>query len=154
MLPLDAADASRDRLRAIDLELCRASLALEDLTVSRRGGRRGPVVHELERIDVAGLATEAVGAAQGAARAAGTTVTLSEATAGRALGRPAPPATVWGDRVRLAQALGNLIANAIEHGGPEVALRVHAGRGARAARPAPGVPAPSHTLRPAPPAHA
>ena len=33
-----------------------------------------------------------------------------------------PPVSVWGDRLRLAQALGNLIANAIEHGGGPVAV--------------------------------
>jgi signal transduction histidine kinase len=36
------------------------------------------------------------------------------------------PATVLGDRLRLAQAVGNLIANAIEHGGEVVEVR---GRG-------------------------
>ena len=34
-----------------------------------------------------------------------------------------PPVSVWGDRLRLAQALGNLIANAIEHGGGAVEVR-------------------------------
>jgi signal transduction histidine kinase len=33
------------------------------------------------------------------------------------------PASVWGDRLRLAQATGNLIANAIEHGGGVVEVR-------------------------------
>jgi signal transduction histidine kinase len=30
---------------------------------------------------------------------------------------------VWGERLRLAQATGNLIANAIEHGGGEISVR-------------------------------
>jgi signal transduction histidine kinase len=123
-LPLGSDDASRDRLRAIDAELCRATLALEDLTVARHGQWRGPSLRELEPVDAAALAAEAVRASQGRAHAAGATVTLSHAPAGLALGRAAPPATVWGDRLRLAQALGNLIANAIEHGGPRVSVRV------------------------------
>ena len=48
--------------------------------------------------------------------------------ASRGRARAAP---CWGDRLRLAQATGNLIANAIEHGGG-------AGRGARPRRPAGG----------------
>ena len=42
---------------------------------------------------------------------------------------PMPPC--WGDRLRLAQATGNLIANAIEHGGGRVEVRGRA-RGADA----------------------
>jgi signal transduction histidine kinase len=38
--------------------------------------------------------------------------------------RPTSPAFVFGDRLRLAQATGNLIANAVEHGGGEVGVRV------------------------------
>jgi signal transduction histidine kinase len=124
LLPLGSDDASRDRLRAIDAELCRAALALDDLAVARRGEWRGPSLRELERIDLTALAADAVRAAQGRAQAAGATVTLAPAPAGLALGRASPPATVWGDRLRLAQALGNLIANAIEHGGPDVSVRV------------------------------
>jgi signal transduction histidine kinase len=123
-LPLVADDASRARLRAIDAELCRASLALEDLAGVRRGEWRGPSLHQLDRVDVTALAAEAVRAAQGRAHAAGATVTLSDAGTGGGRDRAAPPATVWGDRLRLAQALRNLIANAIEHGGPEVSVRV------------------------------
>jgi len=42
----------------------------------------------------------------------------------------AGPAVVVGDRVELAQALDNLIVNAIEHGGPEISVdaRPHKGR--------------------------
>ena len=40
-----------------------------------------------------------------------------------------PPACVIGDRVRLAQATGNLIANAIEHGGGTVEVRGRADAG-------------------------
>jgi signal transduction histidine kinase len=138
-LPLGSDDASRARLRAIDGELRRAALALDDLGLARRraGGGPGlralgspglrapesPNLRALERVDVGALAAEAVRAAQGRARAGGAELTLAEAPAGLALGRPAPVVTVWGDRLRLGQALGNLIANAIEHGGPEITVR-------------------------------
>jgi signal transduction histidine kinase len=147
-LPLVGEDASPARLRAIDAELCRAALALDDLAVARRrwyGRARGPRLPELERVDLAALTADAVRAAEGRARAAGAAVALVQAPAGRALGRPAPPAIVWGDRLRLAQVLGNLIANAIEHGGPRVSVGVV--RRARVVRvevcdSGPGLPAP------------
>jgi signal transduction histidine kinase len=41
----------------------------------------------------------------------------------------AAEAAVLGDRCALAQALDNLIVNAIEHGGPQVVLEGHASRG-------------------------
>jgi signal transduction histidine kinase len=46
------------------------------------------------------------------------------ALAGRslALARPLEGATIEGDRGELAQALDNLIVNAIEHGGPEIVV--------------------------------
>jgi signal transduction histidine kinase len=59
-------------------------------------------------------------------------------------------ATVWGDRLRLAQAIGNLLANAIEHGrGPvEVEVTVHGGVVRVAVTDdGPGLPAPVAELR-------
>jgi signal transduction histidine kinase len=40
-----------------------------------------------------------------------------------------PGAAVWGDRARIAQATGNLIANAIEHGGGAIEVSAHARSG-------------------------
>jgi signal transduction histidine kinase len=98
-------ELSADRLRAIDTELGRASLALQDLGDLRGGG---PRVRELERVDVLDLVSDCVRAADGLADERG--VGMKRIWDG-------PPVSVWGDRLRLAQALGNLIANAIEHGG-------------------------------------
>jgi signal transduction histidine kinase len=146
-LALRTDDESRDRLRAIDTELSRAALALDDLSVARRGEWRGPRLIALERVDVAGLVADAVEAARGRAQAAGVRLRLIEPpspTLGRAGG-----GAMWGDRLRLAQALANLIANAIEHGGSEV--RVTVATRARTVRievcdDGPGLPAPVAAL--------
>jgi signal transduction histidine kinase len=72
----------------------------------------------LDRVDVRLLVADCVEAWQASASAAGRTV---------AVGWSGAEAAVWGDRLRLAQAIGNLVANAIEHGrgpvGVEVAVR-------------------------------
>lgn len=97
------------RMSAIELELGRATLALEDL--SRARGPSGPTGQPLERIDVAQLLTESIEAWRGFAAAHAARVRLLECR-----DRPA----VLGERLRLAQAVGNVIANAIEHGGGEI----------------------------------
>ncbi|MFL5862834.1 MAG: sensor histidine kinase [Solirubrobacteraceae bacterium] len=107
------------RLRAVDAELGRATLALDDLAGTGAGagacpgggdGRRWDV----DRVDVEALVTDSVEAWQAAATAAGTE--LRGVWCGG-------EAVVWGDRLRLAQAIGNLIANAIEHGRGPVEVR-------------------------------
>jgi signal transduction histidine kinase len=63
--------------------------------------------------------------------------------------RAAGPALVRADRLRLAQALGNLVANAAEHGGGEVLVRVAVERGRvriEVADDGPGLPAPVSEL--------
>ena len=96
------------RLRAIELELGRAAIALDDLEVApRRLGARVSGV----RVSVGALLEDSVEAWRAAAVARGIELRL------RWLG---PDALVLGDRTRLAQATGNLIANAIEHGDGEV----------------------------------
>lgn len=100
--------ASAARLRAIELELDRAAFALDDLQgVSRPPGpatERGWVDVELWLRDSV-EAWAPVAARRG--------VTLK-------VGWEGPPGSVEGERARLAQATGNLIANAIEHGGGAV----------------------------------
>ena len=102
---------SSAQLHAIHSELGRARLALDDLA-NAPDGRMAP--RELEDVDLAALLADSVQAWGPTAAAAGVELRL--------LCRgPMPP--IWGDRLRLAQAAGNLIANAIEHGGGQVAVR-------------------------------
>lgn len=112
-------ELSADRLRAIDTELGRAALALQDLNDL---GTAGPRIRGLQRVDVLDLMSDCVRAADGLADARGAGITRAW---------EGPTVSVWGDRLRLAQALGNVIANAIEHGGvqggPSLIGDTHAG---------------------------
>jgi signal transduction histidine kinase len=128
-------ELSPARMRAIDLELGRAALALEDLDGIRA---RGPMsaCRPLERIDLTELMADSVEAWRPAAAARA--IELTASWSGR-------PASVWGDRLRLAQATGNLIANAIEHGGGRVDVRGSADAGRAwvvVSDTGPGLPAP------------
>jgi signal transduction histidine kinase len=102
---------SPEQLRAIDQELGRAGLALEDLTASRGRPRR---LGGAEAVDVGDLLRDSVEALRPAALASHASVRL--------LAR-GQRAAVWGNRLRLAQVTGNLIANAIEHGGGAIDVR-------------------------------
>jgi signal transduction histidine kinase len=106
-LALDGLERSA-RVEAIGLELRRAALALDDLS----GTRRRTIV---DRVDVARLLVDAEHAWHALAEAHGVTVAVEPGAA-----------RVAGDRLRLAQACGNLVANAIEHGSG----RVHIGSSA------------------------
>lgn len=133
-LGANTGELSPARLRALDLELGRAALALEDLDGAR--GRRMLRPHQLDPVDVEQLVLDSVEAWHPAAAARG--VSLEATWSG-------PSAVVWGDRLRLAQTTGNLIANAIEHGGGVVTIRGR-GDGDRAlievTDSGPGLPAP------------
>ena len=111
-------ELSPARLRAIDLELGRAALALEDLDTART--RQIKPWRPPEPVDLEALVSDSVEAWRATAAAQG--VELRASWSGS-------PARVWGDRLRLAQATGNLLANAIEHGGGEVEVRGDAVRG-------------------------
>lgn len=107
----DGGDASR--LAAVELELRRAGLAVDDLAAARHG-RRVPDRRDL--VDLGALLGEAAEAWRPVAEAHGARLELVAPVG-------AAGATVRGDRVRLAQACGNLLANAIEHGGGAIELR-------------------------------
>ena len=127
-------DDAPARVAAIDLELRRAALALDDLAAApqrapcaRAGGhgRAGRAARRGRR-GVAGA---------GAARAA---IAL-------ALEPPSARCVVHADRLRLAQACGNLVANAIEHGGGAVRVRTRVADGharMEVTDAGPGLPAP------------
>jgi signal transduction histidine kinase len=122
------------RVEAIDLELRRAALALEDLECGR--GRR----ERLERVDVGRLLRDGAEAWRALAAANGAALVVDA---------PAPPACVHGDRLRLAQACANLVANAAEHGGGTVRVRALTGGGRvrlEVTDSGPGLPAPIETL--------
>jgi signal transduction histidine kinase len=106
----------RGPLAAIETELGRAGLALADLSAARRGGRAGD---RMETFELASLLADAAAARRAEAWAKGVRLRLEP---------PPEGVLLRGDRLRLAQACGNLLANAIEHGGGEVLLRARASR--------------------------
>jgi signal transduction histidine kinase len=106
------------RLAAIELELRRAGLALDDLAAARAGRRAGD---RDEVVDVAALIADQAASWKAIAPLFGCELRVANGS---------PNALVRGDRVRLAQAIGNLLANALEHGAGtvEVGVRSIAGR--------------------------
>jgi signal transduction histidine kinase len=94
------------RVEAIDLELRRAALALDDLAGGARGRRR-------ETVDIGRLLVDAAPAWRALATHHGSTLSVEGVSA-----------CVAGDPLRIAQACGNLVANAFEHGGGSVHVRV------------------------------
>ena len=110
-IALAAESAARDPERGhVDVrpDLERAQIALADLAEARCGRRANP---ELEAVRLDRLVWRAATAADLAARRAGGGVHLDWS---------AGPVTIHANRGRLAQALGNLLANAVEHGGGHV----------------------------------
>lgn len=97
-------EAPPERLATLDHELRRAGLALDDFAAARSGQR---ILDRAERVDIAELMEEQFHSWEAVACAFDSVVLL---------GCVLPGATVVGDRLRLAQAISNLIANALEHG--------------------------------------
>lgn len=106
----EPAGAGRD---AIEL----ATEALERLDREINGGSRGPAWGV---VDAGPLVRAAIARGQGRAGLAGASLELRW---------NAGEASVSGDRFALGQALDNLIANAIEHGGPTIVVAVRRSRG-------------------------
>jgi signal transduction histidine kinase len=96
------------RVRAIELELGRAALALDDLEARRHRAREREAQAP---VGVRELLADSVEAWSPVASLRGIDLRLRWS---------GPEAMVAGDRLRLAQAIGNLICNAVEHGGAGV----------------------------------
>jgi signal transduction histidine kinase len=103
---------SEDQLRGIDLEIGSAAVALDDLAGVRASGVRPPAAAG-SLVSARELLADSVAAWQPAALAHGTEL------AGRWEGADG---FVRGERLRLARATGNLVANAIEHGAGAVSV--------------------------------
>jgi signal transduction histidine kinase len=101
-LSLAAARARPLPATVVEGQLERARLALADLVEARRGRRAAPQAKRHDPLAVA-------------RRAAAAWDVRLEWSAGRA--------RVVGDAARLSQALGNLLSNALEHGGGHAELR-------------------------------
>ena len=129
--------AGRRRVAAVELELRRAGLALADLDAAPRG-RRAP-----DRADVDGLGAllaEAAEAWRPLACAFATELIVDDRAAHM---------LVRADRLRLTQAVGNLVLNALEHGAGPVRIRVHPAGGRvriEVRDHGPGLPAPIAAL--------
>jgi signal transduction histidine kinase len=106
-------DVPADTVAAVELELLRAGAALDDLSVTR-GRIAAGGLQRCEPVEVGTLLACQVKTWGAVARAHGRALRLRGTSSGP---------IVWGDRVRLAQASGNLIANAIEHGRGPVELQ-------------------------------
>lgn len=100
------------RLAAIDAELRRAGLAVDDLGAALEVTRAGA---DPEPVDLRALIAESEPVWQVLARAHGAVLRVAPGER---------TALVLGDRLRLAQAIGNLVANGCEHGGGVVTVGV------------------------------
>jgi signal transduction histidine kinase len=110
------AEAPAARLAAIELELKRAGLALDDLAAARSGRR---AADREDIVDVGDLLAHQADTWEAVAPVFGCRLDVGAT--------PPGVAVVRGDRVRLAQALGNLLANAFEHGTGTVEVRTRSG---------------------------
>jgi len=98
------------RVAAVDLELQRLGRALDDLDAAR-AGRRAPDAARI--VDVGCLLAQQALTWQPAARERGAHLRVACRSG----------LLVHGDPVRIAQAVGNLLVNALEHGGDRIELR-------------------------------
>lgn len=132
-----AGDAGMVRALGLEVELSRIVLALEDLDDARTGRHARPTPAPPGSADVAAVVRDQVAAWSAVAQRQGRTL--------RAIGTDVC-CPVRADPARLAQATGNLVANALEHGRGDVVvdLLVIPGRAVRVevrdGGPGPGAP--------------
>ncbi|HEV2776453.1 MAG TPA: HAMP domain-containing sensor histidine kinase [Solirubrobacteraceae bacterium] len=97
------AEAPAERLAVLDRELRRAGLALDDFAAARSGRR---ILDREEVVAIDELLEEQFHSWEAVAEAFDSRLMLGPGLAG---------GMVVGDRLRLAQAISNLVANALEH---------------------------------------
>jgi signal transduction histidine kinase len=107
----DSADELREALRRSSEEVDRLAQLAESLLLIARSDE-GHLALQLEELDPAELLASIVTRFEWRATAAGRPVSASAA----------PGLRLRGDRIRLEQALGNLVENALRHGEGEVSL--------------------------------
>ena len=125
------------RVAAVELELRRAGLALADLDAAPRGRHASDLA---EPVDVRALLADAVEALRPLARSLAGELMVDAG---------GPRLLVRADRLRLAQAVDNLVVNALEHGTGPVRVRAHLTRGhvrIEVRDQGPGLPGPVATL--------
>lgn len=110
--------AARRRADALATELCRMEVAADDVAAAARGRR---AAQRPGRLGLERLVKGSGESWQAAAERRGGRVAFDWTVDG---------ATVHADRRRLAQAFGNLIANAVEHGDGEIVVRGRRANGA------------------------
>ena len=139
-LGADRRPLSRTELRAIHRELGKAAMALDDLSAAMTGrSAADSPATDPSLIDLPALLRDSVQAWRPTAARAGVELSLE---------CPAM-APVAGDGLRLAQAVGNLLANASRHATGQVAVRVSADDTAvviEVSDDGPGLPAPVSEL--------
>lgn len=107
-------EAPPERIAALELELRRAGLALDDFAAARSGMR---TLDRNEPVEIRELLED---------QFASWRVVASVFDSQLLLGPLAPGIEVRGDRLRLAQAVSNLIANALEHAPGRIELAARA----------------------------
>jgi signal transduction histidine kinase len=107
-------DVAPDRAHALEAQLRRARMALDDLAAAPAGAR---APDDREAVHVSGLMAGLALTWTPVAAAEGRELRVATWAAGL---------SVMADRTRLAQAAGNLIANALEHGAGPVEVRARA----------------------------
>jgi len=107
-------EAPPERIAGLELELRRAGLALDDFAAARSGRR---TLDRDEPVEVAELLEE---------QFASWRVVAGVFDSHLLLGPLAPGTKVRGDRLRLAQAVSNLVANALEHAPGRIELTARA----------------------------
>jgi signal transduction histidine kinase len=103
--------AARRRADALGTELCRLQIAAEDAAAAARGRRARP---RPEPVALKRLVAQSSEAWRPAAARRGARLSFDWKD---------DAMSVQADRRRLAQAFGNLLANAVEHGGGEIVVR-------------------------------